>query len=908
MLEARDLYVVPTGYQGMQDPIGVSGTGGRFTWNIRGKGRDVIQQAYRLQIAREEDFREPVYDKTWTGADTWCEVELELAEKQVYFWRVCSCVTEGDKDPVWLPWSDPGKFETGLFGEDSWQGEWIEADEDFYRDAREVARDFWESPDIDQGMRRCVYLRRTWELAEAPVRARSYVTAHGFYELRINGRKAGKYALAPDFTAYDKCLYCQTYDITGLLHPGENQVEVVLADGWYAGHAQGIPGRNHLYGERPALLMQAEAQSADGRTSILASDDTFRACTGPLLYADLFMGEYLDQTQDSVEYGTVVCPYPKDILVPQEYEGIQEKKNLLAVGLLPAAKVWQQADGSWIVDYGQVLAGRERIRFCGEAGSLVKIEHSEVLDPATGDIMRTIQRFPNHSQTDTVRIVEEDWIYEPSFSFQGFRYLKISGLVGELVPSRCACAVLETAMTDTCAFHCSHEELDRLVRNAYWSQCGNMISIPTDCPQRERGGFTGDAQIFCRTAAWNQDVLGFFRRWLGQCRLEQLKRGQIPIVVPYTDAYRDSEPNPGWTSAGWGDAIIFVPLDLYHAYGCREVLQENYSAMERWMDYVTACAQDSMPEQYYMDFGKRRAMQYLWNTGYHWGDWLMPGYTDEEGVACSKEITASLFYYRQAVCMEEISHVLEESGFLEGQEHSSYYRELAGHIRDAFHQVYLTKDGKLTRELQGLYVMAIAFGMVQGTEREIFAGRLEELVKEAGYHLGTGFLSTPFLLDVLWECGLRDTAYRVLYQDTYPSWLYEVKKGATTIWEHWDEIREDGSVCGGSFNHYAFGCIADFIYRRIGGITSLVPGFREVLIQPEAVRGITYAELSYQTQFGWFHVRWDREEAGIRCQVTIPPGMCAWTEEEGNRKRYGSGVHVFLLPLEEAVVSSGHSR
>lgn len=867
MAEKDSLQITGLLCGGMEAPLGISTEGFTFSWRIIGPGTNVSQEQCEIQIAEDGDFERIVYDETVETGYTSVEVRSRLEEKTRYHWRVRACIKSVTQESCWLDWSSPACFETALAGEKSWEAAWVEADEEFYRNAALEAK---------KELLRCPYLRTCWDLEETPVRARIYITAHGFYELHINGRKIGSPALAPDFTAYDKCIYYQTYDLTEYLQAGKNQVEVILADGWYAGHAQGIPGRNHLYGERPAVIFLAEADLKDGSVRKLCSDDGLEAWTGPLLYADLFMGEYLDMGEAPRRYGTVVREYPKNVLAAQEYGGIEEKTVLKAVSLK------KNENGSWIIDFGQVLAGRERIHFLGEAGSHIKIERSELLNKDTGDLEEINPRFPFHEQTDYVCITEDSFVYEPQFSFQGYQFLKVSGLRGELTLEQCESVVLETAMRDTFSFSCSDPMLNQLVHNSYWSQCGNMISIPTDCPQRERGGFTGDAQIFCKTAAWHQDVQGFFRRWLKQCRLEQLRRGQIPIVVPYTDAYRKSEANPGWTSAGWGDAIIYVPWDLYESYGNKEILSENFAAMERWMDYVTACAEDSMPEERYMDFSQRPYQRYLWNSGYHWGDWLLPGYGDEEGVAVTKEITASLFYLRMADTMADIC------GVLEMEERKEYYTELARKIREAFLYVYTTEEGIKGEQLQSFYVLALAFHAVSGRQKKLFESRLNELVIEADYHLRTGFLSTPFLLDVLWEAGYEDTALRVLNQDTYPSWLYEVKMGATTIWEHWDEIRPDGSIFGGSFNHYAFGCVADFIYRRIGGVSSLMPGFKKVRIYPEAVEGISHAELSYETMFGELAVKWERKEGKIACWMKIPHGMTVVVGED-SAEVLGSG-------------------
>lgn len=882
---------------GESRPLGIGIKDFSFRWKIAGPGRNVRQEAYEIEIAESAEF-DPVsviFKDTQNSRLQQAAAELCLNEKQEYYWRVRLCVSADGFTGIWTDWSETQTFETAFKDASSWKAEWIEAGEEFYRDAEPVCRQFWktnaqlfpipeympgppdEYPPLNQGLYRPVYLRKSFKAPEDIKKARMYVTARGFYECRLNGEKVGRCALAPEFTAYDKCIYYQTFDIAEHLKSGENELEVILADGWFAGHAQSIPGSNQLYGERPALILQAEITDLQGEIHRINSDTGFAAYTGPLLYADLFMGEYLDLQQEPRQYGTVVRSYSKEILMPQEAACIEE------VNCLDAVSVTQLASGECIVDFGQVIAGRERILLKAEAGSLVKIEHSEALkEDGSGDILDIIPQFPFHDQTDYIRLADDGtYLYEPQFSYQGFRYLKISGLK-DLEPGQCKAAVLESALRDTVSFECSDPRMNRLVLNSCWSQRGNMISIPTDCPQRERGGFTGDAQIFCTTAAWQQDVSSFFRRWLFQCRLEQFERGQIPITVPYTKGYSEGPPNPAWTSAGWGDAIIFMPWDLYQAYGDIRFLKENYQAMERWMSYATACAEDSMPEQYYMD-DRRKWQRYLWNSGYHWGDWLMPGYTAHEGVRLSKEITASLFYYREVSTMVKTAEAL---GFFD---RAAYYRKLQDNIKTAFHMFYVTEDGRLTNELQGLYVMAIAFGMAEGEERTQFASRLDALIKEADYHLGTGFLSTPFLMDVLLDCGYRDTAYRVLYQDTCPSWLYEVKRGATTIWESWDDTPKDLLHTITSFNHYAFGSICDFIYRRIAGVEKLKPGFAAVRIRPWTGSGITEMKFAYETVYGNLIVHWKLEGDTLKYDLTVPHGMTAAVVTDHGEEKVGSG-------------------
>lgn len=891
------LQVVDLRCDNLYNPLGIACTSPYVSWKLKGESRNVKQRAYEIQVAiHQPDFEKGLVAEQRNGSEASYAIALdidELYERTIYYWRVRVCVDTAEKHGLWLPWSEIASFETGLKDERSWVGKWIEADEEFYKIADEDCKAYWKPAPYgdseslnrrDQGLRRPPYLYKTFALKAGIQKARIYITARGLYELRVNGRKVGPCVLAPDFTAYDKCIYYQTFDIAEELQEGDNRFEILLGDGWYAGHAQGIPGNNHLYGVRPSLLMQAEIRYESGTTETIASDDSFAAAAGPLQYADLFMGEYYDLQYDrNRTFGTVEREYSKSVLMPQKGEMIA------ATEVLQAKRVFRDAEGSLIVDFGQVIAGRERLVLTGGAGSTVTIEHSEEID-REGVFYDVMPTFPFHDQINRIRFAEERTIvYEPQLSFQGFRYLRISGLNDDIRPADCQAVVIATGMPVVGKFECSNPDLNQFMSNVLWSQKGNMLSIPTDCPQRERAGFTGDAQVFGKAAALNMDVSGFFARWLEQCRLEQLDRGQIPIVVPYTTAYSEIEPNPGWTSAGWGDAIVFLPWEMYQAYGDIRFLSENYQAMLRWMDYVETCAKETMPEPYYMDFKNRHRHRYLWNTGHHWGDWQVPGVEAFKGVELTKEITASLFYYRQARAMMRISEELGET------EKYGYYRDLSAHIHRSFHEEYVT-DGKLSGfEWQGAYVMAIAFGMVEGDLKDRFAARLNEWVVLQDYHLQTGFLSTPFLLDALWDCGYKDTALKLLYQDTPPSWLYQVKQGATTLWEEWEGKDRDGVLKGSSFNHYAFGCVCDFIYEKIGGVRKLEKGFKRIRIQPEATEGLEFAETTIETIYGELGVKWNKVDGGYRYRIKIPPNTTAVVVGESSQLELGSGVHEFEL-------------
>lgn len=886
---------------GMKDPIGIAKESILFTWKLKSEILDVIQEEVRFQLADTETFlkTEFLYEKRISGRDPFFRMEqgkeITLKENKQYFWRISLVLqtSEGERETGFCK---PGLFVTAYKTGSKWNAKWIEAEDAFYKDGEEEQKKYWKTSSdlgfwneilsadksgsriLDQGLQSVPCFRRVWNIKKDAERVTIRISARGFYELRINGVKIGRCALTPDFTPYDKQIYYQTYDVTEQIRAGENMVEICLGDGWFCGHAQGVMGRNHLYGKRPAVIMEGIAEWKDGSRQTLESDRQFECYTTPWIYADLFMGERIDFRRKEKRYFTVEKNYETELLIPQCGECIE------VVDVLKAQTIKRTDVDKWLIDFGQVIAGREALRLRGAQGTTVKIEHCEVLR-ADGTLYNPIPEFPFHDQTNYVTFSEEqECLYVPKFSFQGFRYLLLTGLTEELDREDCQAEVISTAMEENSWFWCDDKRMNQLVSNIKWSQRGNMLSIPTDCPQRERAGFTGDAQVFIRAATWNQNVRNFFVRWLSACRKEQLSGGQIPIVVPYTEAYREAEPNPGWTSAGWGDAIVWIPWVSYQVYDDRSVLKENYDAMQRWLEYEERCANETMPEKYYHDFVNRRRQKYLWNTGFHWGDWLIPGMSNEEGTKRSKEIIASLFYFRTVFLMAKISSVLGK------KEETERYRQLAEQIRNAFREEYIV-DKHLGEELQGLYVLAVAFQMVTGEDAKIFAKRLNELVMENGYCLQTGFLSTPYLLDVLWDYGYVETANQVLFQEKCPSWLYEVKQGATTVWEEWDGITADMEYKASSFNHYAFGCVCDFIYRKIGGLTSLERGFRKIQIRPEMVGEIAECRFQYESIYGKIKIHWKRIGEQIEYELEIPPNTTAVVYGKTEIREIGSGYY-----------------
>ena len=851
------------------EPFALDTPAPRFSWAMESDRRAARQLAYRVTLFRGGEL---VFDTEQVAEDTCLGVEYAgepLAPLTEYVVRVEIWDNDGQYAHA------DTRFTTARMGL-PWQAKWVEpAQEPTPADPFNPDYSAWvavqDGPRDYSGFRPAQYLRQTFAVRTGLKRALACATAHGVYRLYLNGERPDVREFAPEPTTYETFLQYQTYDVTDLLAPGENAVGAILGDGWWAGRV-GMLGLAGQYGEKTALLLELRLEYEDGSVETVVSDD-FKSTTGPVVYSDLFVGERCDARREL--RGWSRAGYDDAAWLPVKaldlsYENLRAQYGapVLPVREFTPAAVFTTPKGDLVVDLGQTIAGRVRFTVDAPEGVEIRLDHAEVIGP-DGEFFQNING-NNKDQTDfyVTRAGRQTW--EPMFTYHGFRYVRVTGWPGELKPEMFTAVVLASAMEDTGRFACSDPRLNRLQENIRWSQVSNTLAIPTDCPQRERAGWTGDISIFAPTMCFNRDSQAFLTRWLADCREAQLPEGQIPVVVPYWPSYRQmAKLMQSDTSSGWGDAIITVPWAMYNAYGDVQALRDNYEAMTRWMDYVQSRAENGLPQGHeQFDEARLARQKYLWNTDFHYGDWLIPSLSKAgnpmEGMFRTGAVVASAYYAYDTSLMAQIAMVLED---LDGYHK---YAELNQRVTEAFVEEYVGPDGRLEADFQGIYVLCLAFDLVPDELRDKMVDHLVEMIVQNGGCLDTGFLSVPFLLDALARERRRDEAFKLLFQTKCPSWLYEVERGATTMWESWDAIQPDGTPSVTSFNHYAFGCVGDWIYREVAGLNAAMPGYKRIRFTPGIDSGLDWAETSHLTPYGEAAIRWEKRGEGWWMKVTVP--------------------------------------
>ncbi|WP_456285341.1 glycoside hydrolase family 78 protein [Microbacterium sp. JZ70] len=868
--------------------------------------------------------RQPLFGWRIGGSETQIAYEIEVRDAQGVMWstgRVASPenvdipyrgrALRSDADYSWqlTVWFASGRsaaeratFGTALLDADEPRASWVVPAQrkthiERYTIAQILAGEAGSPLPPEERLRPPQHVRQIVDLADRPVRARLYATARGIYTAHVNGVEVSDEVLAPGFDSYNSRISVQCFDVTDLLVPGHNVIGLTVADGWYAGRV-GMSGSSAPYGDELAVLWHLSAAYVDGTGERWSSGDVpARSARGGWDYADLFIGERFDARRKTAGWGDVgfddagwsactLAPANPTQLVPRSDEPVRRTQ------MLPC-EIRREGDGSWSVDVGQVIAGRLRVRVRAEEGTRIDIEHSEVM--SAGGVFFDNIVGPNKDQRDVLitsgAVFDE---YEPTFTFHGFRYARLTGDAPFLVESAAA-VVIGSDLPVTSRFRASDSRLARLHENIVWSQRGNFLSIPTDCPQRERAGWTGDVQVFAPSATVNMDVRSFLERWLANARADQLPDGVIPTVVPEIPTHSERVQDDVRGAAGWGDAIVLVPWTLYERYGDVRALEENYEAMLAWVDFQQREAEAAIPGRLDAERASAESLarhRVMWNTGWQFGDWLVPSVV-REGLdpvemakpRLSSEIVTAMYHAHTTRTAARVARVLGDrtrAGELDVR---------ADRIASAFADEYVAEDGTLPIPLQGHYVLALAFGLIPESVRSAAFAELVRLVHVAADHLDTGFLSTPHLLDVLWDGGERDLARRLLLQDTSPSWLYAVAQGATTIWESWEAILPDGTPTRSSMNHYAFGSVDDWIIRKIGGIACAAPGYAEIVIAPDVEGPLDWAETSIETVRGTAAVRWRRSGTAVDIEVVVPSGAVARVEVGDLRRALSAGEH-----------------
>ena len=878
------------------NPVGINVTAPRFGWVLQSDERNTMQEAYRLQVSKGDgNFDESanlIHDtgRVQTGQSAHKVYSgPELQPGMRYFWRVKVWGNHGNESG----WSDTAYWETGLLSGENWHAAWIEPD---------LEEDVETPPPAP-------FLRREFSLNGEVVHARAYVTSHGVYEMEINGERVGDQILTPGWTSYHNRLQYQTYDVSDFLSEGENAVGVMLGDGWFRGFIGWADQRNY-YGDALALLMQLEITYSDGSTERITSDEYWKSATGPILYSDIYNGEFYDARKEMPGWsqpgfddgdwtGVQTADHGKAHLIGQQVQPVKKIQEMKPI------EIFETPEGDTVLDMGQNMIGWIRLKVEGEEGTKVTLRHAETLD-----------RYGNF-YTDNLRSADQENIYilkgdgveiwEPRFTFQGFRYVAIEGFPGELTPDAITGVVLHSDMEPTGHFQSSNELVNQLQHNIVWGQKGNFLDIPTDCPQRdERMGWTGDIQVFAETANLNMNTNAFLTKWLADLEADQNEEGSIPFVVP--------DVLEGFGAAGWGDAGVIVPWTLYQSFGDTRILEDQYESMKAWVDYMDTRAATT-------------ENRYIWDADFTFGDWLSfssdsPAYP---GAYTDQHLISTAFFAWSSKLMSKTARVLGR------EDDRKHYDQLYENIREAFQHEIVTPVGRVMSDTQTAYLLALRIGLLPDDMVNTAVEHLVRRIRAHG-HLTTGFLGTPHLNPILSEYGHRDLAYQLLMRTDYPSWLYPVTMDATTIWERWDGIRPDGtfqSESMNSLNHYAYGAIGEWLFKEVAGIEALEPGYKKIQIKPVPGGGLDHARGLLISPYGKIESSWEITDDGFLLKVEVPANTTALitlphadlddvTENEnplregvgieviesdnsGVRLQTGSGKYIFSYPSEKLI-------
>lgn len=822
------------------NPLGIDQVQPRLSWIVESDERDQRQTAYQIVVT--------------TGNDTGWDTGKVASDETVYIVDAGKRLTSGmrcswkvkvwDKDGNASAWSQPSYWTMGLLQESDWKAEWIGYDKP--RDANSKAP-FLPAPS---------YLKTEFKTGKPIAQATLYATGLGVFDIHLNDRRVSDDWFNPGWTDYRKRVYYRTYDVTPLLKNGDNIIDAVVADGWYSGYV-GYGNKRDHYGKHPRVKAQLHVVYVDGTADIIATGPNWKASTGPILTADFLQGETHDarinaSNWEPVNTGAEVHP------VIQAHLGAP----VVVVEEFKAKTITEPTPGVYVLNLGQNFAGVARLKVSGQAGQKITLRFAERLNP-DGKIYTANLRGARATDTYICRGADvEEWT--PRFTFHGFQYIEVTGLTKPPTPDTVVGLALSSDTPVAGTFECSDPMLNQLHSNIYWTQRANFIDIPTDCPQRdERLGWTGDAQVYVRTATLNCDVQAFFTKWLVDLMDAQSPDGQFPCVAPLKVAGPDGGP-------AWADAGVICTWTTYEVYGDRRVLARNYDAMTK---YIAFCQKRSKPDLTPPD-------------KFHcFGDWLSIGANTPKDV-----IFLAYFAYSTKL-------TAQTADVLGKKEDAAKYHQLFNDLKAAFNKAYITADGRIKGNTQCVYVLAIAFDLLNDDQLKLAAKYLVEDIESRDNHLSTGFIGTKDLMLALAKVDRNDVAYRLLQNDTFPSWGFSIKHGATSIWERWNGWTPEkgfGDPGMNSFAHYSFGAVYQWMVENIAGIRSDGPAYKHLIIAPQPGGKLTNAKTRYDSVRGDILSEWKRDGQKVTFHIKIPANTTATVQlPSGKSRDIGSGDYTF---------------
>ena len=815
------------------DPLGIDERFPRLSWRIDSDERSTEQVAYRVQIGPLQTLERR--HLLWDSGDVRSSASAipyagpSFGSGQRLCWRVRVIDNHGCRSA----WSPIAWWETGLLEPGDWKGRWIGY----------VKPGIAWGADESEESRPAPYLRHSFELDGPVLNARVYATALGLYELRVNGERVGSELLTPGWTDYRRRIQYQSFDVTALLRPGRNAIGAILGDGWYAGHMASF-GPNH-YGDGPALLCQLNIELAGDRSLSIASDRSWRAWPSEAGIADLLMGERVDGRSEPTGwdlYGFDDSEWPSVKLRAGPGVPIVAARDdgIHVIERLPAISIAHRAAARTLIDFGQNISGRLRVEASGAAGTTISIRHAEVLDEE-GELYTRNLRSAEALDTYTFRGAGIE-TFEPRFTYHGFRYAEIDGLSGTLEPAQVTALAISSAGGSIGSFECSDTLVNNIHRNVDWGLRDNFVSIPTDCPQRdERLGWTADVQVFAASALFIRNVANTLEKWLIDLSDAQLPSGVYPDTAPHIG-------HVGAGNAGWADAGVLVPWVIWERTGERRVLERQYASMRRYLEYLEADQTDGI-----------RSSGPL-------GDWL------SLGVQTGTDLIGTAYLAWTSSVFVRIARILGEA------KDAERFTRLTNEAQKAFAEAFVRVDGALADETQTGYALALGFGLLPEDDRRAASDRLASLVEASGAHLSTGFLGAPLVLAALSEHGHHELACRIVRSDTYPGWGYQVRHGATTIWERWNGWTPENGFADpamNSFNHFAFGSVADWLHRYVAGLNAAEPGYRRVTVQPRPNREFAWARAHHESAYGKHAVQWELIDDVLHVTVEVPANTSA---------------------------------